>query len=109
MRVALAYDVFEWLMPSDQLAGWLAVEVQDRLRDPGSLSLYLGSELSAGDEEVLSLRAGRVFSELEQEDGWRVGLGLRYERFDLSIAKSLTVSTITEETEPVHVTFSIVL
>ena len=44
--------------------------------------------------------------DLDQEDGARVGLGLRYERFDLAIAKSLAVSTL-GETEPVHVTFAI--
>jgi hypothetical protein len=48
-----------------------------------------------------------VWSQLDQEDGGRVGLGLTYERFDLSIAKSLAVSTLTGETEPIHVTFSI--
>jgi hypothetical protein len=49
-----------------------------------------------------------VFGDLDQEAGARVGLGLRYERFDLAIAKSLAVSTLTGETEPVHVTFSVV-
>jgi hypothetical protein len=67
----------------------------------------MGSELIAGQADALFLRAGYVFSDLNQEDGARVGLGLRYERFDLAIAKSLAVSTLTGETEPVHVTFSI--
>jgi hypothetical protein len=61
----------------------------------------------AGQGDALSLRAGYVWSQLDQEDGGRVGLGLTYERFDLSIAKSLAVSTLTGETEPIHVTFSI--
>jgi hypothetical protein len=43
----------------------------------------------------------------DPEDAARVGLGIRYEAFDLSIAKSLAVSSLTGETEPVHVTFSI--
>jgi hypothetical protein len=43
----------------------------------------------------------------DPEDAARVGLGIRYEAFDLSIAKSLAVSGLTGETEPVHVTFSI--
>jgi hypothetical protein len=95
------------LTGNDDLSGWAAVEVQDRLRDPGSLSYYLGTEFTAGREDALSLRAGYVISDLEREDGARVGLGLRYERFELSIAKSLVVSTLTGETEPVHVTFAI--
>jgi hypothetical protein len=108
VRVAVAYDLVGSFVEADEIGGWLAVEVQDRLRDPGSLSVYLGSEVTAGMEDALFLRAGYVFGDLDQEAGARVGLGLRYERFDLAIAKSLAVSTLTGETEPVHVTFSIV-
>lgn len=107
VRLAAAYDIVDQIMDNDDLSGWIAVEVEDRLRDPGSLSYYLGTEFTAGREDALSLRAGYVVSELQREDGARVGLGLRYERFELSIAKSLVVSTLTGETEPVHVTFSI--
>ena len=81
--------------------------MQDRLRDPGSPSIYVGSELSAGEDEGLLLRAGYVVRDPDQGDGARVGLGLRYERFELALAKSLAVSTLTGETEPVHVSFSI--
>jgi hypothetical protein len=107
LRVAAAYNVMAGFTETDDLRGWVAVEVEDRLRNFGSPSLYLGSELTAGGSEALSLRAGWVFSDLNQEDGGRVGLGILYERFDLSIAKSLTVSSLTGETEPVYVTFSI--
>lgn len=108
IRVAAAYDIVGSLIDRDDIGGWLALEVQDRPRDPGSVSLYIGSELTAGQADALVLRAGYVLGDLDQEDGARVGLGLRYERFDLSIAKSLAVSTLTPETEPVHVTFSII-
>ena len=107
MRMAGAYDVVSALLGREDLQGWIALEVEDRLRNPGSTSVYLGTELRAGRTDALSLRAGHAWSEVNQEDGTRVGLGLRYQRFDLGIAKSLAVSTITGETEPVHVTFSI--
>lgn len=107
IRVAAAYNVVAEITSAENLRGWLAFEVEDRLRNLGSTSYYLGTELTAGSTDALSLRAGHVWSELDSEDGARVGLGLRYERFDLSIAKSLAVSTLTGETEPVHVTFSI--
>lgn len=107
VRVAAGYNVVAAFTDAEALHGWLALEVEDRVRELGSLSYYLGTELSAGQVDALSLRAGFVWSELDQEDGARVGLGLRYERFDLSIAKSLAVSTLTGETEPVHVSFSI--
>ncbi|MFQ5537896.1 MAG: PorV/PorQ family protein [Gemmatimonadota bacterium] len=107
VRIAAAYDVIRGLLGRKDLGAWIAVEVQDRLREPGSLSLYLGSEFRAGDDGQLFLRAGYVVGDIDQEEGARVGLGLQYERFELSIAKSLAVSTLTGETEPVHVTFSI--
>lgn len=107
VRVAAAYDLVDVISDNQDLEGWIALEVEDRLRSLGDMSFYLGTELKAGSVDALSLRAGYVWSELEQQDGARVGLGLRYERFDLAIAKSLVVSTLTGETEPVHVTFSI--
>jgi hypothetical protein len=98
----------------EEFGGWVAVEVQDRLRDPGQPSLFVGTEFTAGGVDALSLRAGYVFADLlgkvegsDPEDGARVGLGVRFERLDLSIAKSLAVSNVTGETEPVHVSFSI--
>lgn len=107
LRVAAAYDVLGKLEALDEVQGWVAVEVQSRLREPGTLSLYVGTELQAGVSDALFLRAGYVAGDLGQEDGARVGLGLRFQRFDLAIAKSLAVSTLTGETEPVHVSFSI--
>ncbi len=107
LRLSAAYNVVAGLTDAADVQGWFAVEVEDRMRELGSLSVYLGTELTAGVVDALSLRAGYVFSDLDQEDGGRVGLGLRYERFDLAIAKSLAVSNLTGETEPVHVTFTI--
>lgn len=107
VRIAGAYDFVSSLVGRDDLQGWLAFEIEDRLRSLGNMSYYLGTELTAGQGDAIVLRAGHAWSEIDQEDGTRVGLGLRYQRFDLSIAKSLAVSTITGETEPVHVTFAI--
>ena len=113
-RLAAAYDIVHVLTAREDFSGWLAVEVQDRLREPGVPSLYFGTEFTAGQVDALSLRAGYVVSDLldeiqgaDPEDGARVGLGIRYDAFDLSIAKSLAVSSLTGETEPVHVTLSI--
>lgn len=108
VRLGAAYDVLSGVASREDVEGWLAVELEDRLREPGAVSVYLGSEVVAGSLDALYLRAGYVIGQVDQEDGARVGLGLRYERFDLAIAKSLTVSTVTGETEPVHVSFSIV-
>jgi hypothetical protein len=108
VRVAAAYDVVGSLLERDDLGGWLTVEVQERPRELGSMSLYIGTELTAGRTDALVLRAGYALSDLDQEDGGRVGIGFRYESFNLSIAKSLAIAPLTGETEPVHVTFSII-
>ena len=114
IRVAASYDILDVFTERTDFGGWIGLEVQDRLREPGQPSLYLGTEFTAGSEDALSLRAGYVFSDpldrfegTDPEDGARVGLGIRFERLDMSIAKSLAVSNVTGETEPVHVTFSI--
>lgn len=107
MRVAVAYDVLAAVVEEESISGWVGVELEDRIRDPGSPSVYIGTEFQAGTTDAIALRAGYVVSELDQEDGTRVGIGLRFQRFELSIAKSLAVSSLTGETEPVHVTFSI--
>ncbi len=107
VRVAAAYDVLSSLFDIPQLNGWVTVEVQGHVRNALSPSLYLGSEFTAGGKDQLALRAGYVVGDLDQENGARVGLGLHHNRFDLSIAKSLAVSTLTGETEPVFVTFAV--
>jgi hypothetical protein len=114
VRIAVAYDVVHLFSERDDFAGWVSVEVQDRLSNIGVPELYLGTEFTAGSTDALSVRAGYVLSDVRgrvqgagPEDGARVGLGIRYDRVELSIAKSLAVSTLSGETEPVHVTLSI--
>ena len=114
VRVAASYDVVPLFTDRDDFRGSVGIEVQDRLRDLGVPSLYLGTEFTAGTADALSLRAGYVLSDLrdriegsDPEDGARVGLSIQYDRVGMSIAKSLAVSTLTGETEPVHVTLSI--
>lgn len=114
VRLAASYDVVHLFTDRPEFGGWLGIEVQDRLRDPGVPSLYFGTEFTAGTTDALSIRAGYVLADLldrlggsDPEEGARVGLGIRYDRIGMSIAKSLAVSTLTGETEPVHVTLSI--
>lgn len=107
VRVGAAYDVISSLVDTQELKGWVSVELQGDTRDLSSPALYLGSEFTAGGSDRLALRAGYVIGDLAEENGARVGLGLHHHRFDLSIAKSLAVSTLTGETEPVSVTFAV--
>jgi len=107
IRVAAAYDVLGAFVRAADVEGWLTVEVQDRLVDPGSPALYLGSEIAAGRGDRLSLRAGYIAGDPDGMGGASVGLGLQFQNFELSVAKSLALSGMTGETEPFTVVLSI--
>ena len=107
MRLSAAYEVLGPFIPSGEISLHLSGEMEERWRDRGSPAVYLGSELTVDVEDaVLLVRAGYVIGNGEQVDGAAVGVGIRYNRFDLGIAKSLA-SNVTSETEPVHVTFEL--
>lgn len=107
VRVAAAYDVASHFVESDALSALVTVEVEDRWRSPGSPATYMGTEVSAGRAQALILRAGYVFGAELQVDGAAVGVGLRTDRIDLGISKSLATNTATGETEPAYVTLGI--
>jgi hypothetical protein len=86
---------------------WLTLELEDRMRELGSPSLYIGSEFSAGRAGSIFVRAGYVAGDVEQVNGAAVGAGLRYQSFDVAIAKSLADSGLEGDTEPVHITFAV--
>lgn len=105
LRLAAAYEVLHLFVPENSMELWLALETEDRARDLGSPSLYAGLEFSVA--ELFSLRAGYVGGKLDQTNGASVGVGFRFDRFDLHLAKSLARSLLTGETEPVHLTFGV--
>lgn len=110
MRAGAAYELSGRLISSEELSLVLTAEVEERWRNRSleAPALYLGGEFGASVEDaVLSVRAGYVIGNGEQVDGAAVGVGLRYTRFDLSIAKSLAAN-IADVNEPVHVTFGLV-
>lgn len=107
VRVAAAYDVLQHVVPNAPYLLWLALELEDRWRDPGTPSVYMGSEFTVGSRDAVFVRAGYVLGQEEQTDGASVGLGIHYERFDLGIAKSFVGPTLAGESEPIHVTFGI--
>ncbi len=107
-RISGAYQVLDPFTTDERFELWINVEVEDRLRSPGDASLYVGSELVAGAEEAVFVRAGYVFGELDQTDGAAIGLGLRFQRFDLGIARSLAAADIGQESEPFYFTLGLV-
>jgi len=107
IRLSAAYDVLRHFETPLDLALWVRVEAEDRWRQPGeSPSFYVGAELEAGREEVIFLRASHASEELKASGEIAVGLGLRYQRFELALARSFT-SSIVADSEPVYVSFGI--
>ena len=107
IRASAGYDLFHHFVSADELRLWVRFEVEDRWRDPGEApSYYVGTEFEAGRDDVIFVRSGYVKGEVGQADGMAIGVGLRYERFELGLAKNLAGS-ITGESEPVHVSFGI--
>ena len=107
IRLSAAYEVLRHFQPPADLALWIRVEVEDRWRRPGkSPSFYVGTELVAGSSDLIFLRASRAREEIKEADETAVGLGLRYERFELALARTFTPS-ILEGKEPVYVSFGI--
>lgn len=106
IRLAAAYELGHHFIAYEDVDLWFTTELEDRWRSPGSPSLYLGGEFTAGLENVFFARAGYEAGEGRENRGAAVGVGIRYDSFDLSLAKSLATS-ITGESEPVHVTLGI--
>lgn len=107
VRLSGGYEFLGHFVDTQDLDLWLNVELEDRTRDLGSPSLYLGSEFSAGTTGAIYVRAGYVAGDVEQVNGAAVGAGLRYQSFDVAIAKSLADSGLEGDSEPVHITFAV--
>jgi hypothetical protein len=107
IRAAVAYEVLRHFVESPQVELWLTGELEDRWRELGSPVLFLGGELVAGENDLFFVRAGYGQQQSGQAAGVSVGLGLRYDRFDLGVAKRLSGNTLSSETEPVHVSFGV--
>jgi hypothetical protein len=108
LRVAAAYELLHHFVEDPRVSLWVTMEMEDRWRDLGSPVIYAGTELTAGEGDLLFVRAGYAEGSAGQSGGAAVGVGLRYERFELALGKSLAGSTLTGDGEPVHVTFGIV-
>jgi hypothetical protein len=104
LRVAAAYELLGHFLETQDLSLFLTGEVEHRWRAAGTPAFYAGTEFTAGTGDLLMVRAGYIFrSDQQVQRGASVGVGLRYNRFDLGLAKSLAVSSIPGESEPVHI------
>jgi hypothetical protein len=107
LRAGVAYEVLHHFIDLPGVYLWLMGEMEDRWRALGSPVLYLGGETVVGEEDLFFVRAGYGQGQTGQAAGVSVGFGLRYERFELGIAKRLSGASLVGESEPVHVSFGV--
>jgi len=102
VRTGAAYEVLHHFREDSTVAVWASTDIVTNPRE-GSVVVNVGAELSL--EETIFLRAG-YGSGRGIAGGAAVGVGLRYDRFDISVAKSF-VSTPIDDSEPIQITFAI--
>jgi hypothetical protein len=78
------------------------LEVQDRLRVPGTRSVHRVPELTGGTGDQVFIREGAIFTNRNQTDGAALGFGLQYERFEFGIARSLACGGPALQQDPAH-------
>lgn len=103
IRVGGAYEVLQHTEVDSIARLYVSAEVIERPTAPGSPTVNVGAELSL--DETLFLRGGYGGS-AGTAGGAGIGVGLRYDRFDLAVAKSF-VSSALSEGDPFQVTFAI--
>ena len=107
LRVAGTYEFLHHLLDRDDMEIWATAELEDRLRELGSPVLYLGAEFAAGQGDQIFARAGYGQGQTGQPAGMAVGLGIRYQQFEIGIGKALSSGGL-DDSEPVQITFGVI-
>jgi len=108
LRAGVSYEALRHFTDMPGVELWINLELEDRWHNLGSPILSFGGELVAGEDDLFFVRAGYGQQQYGQSAGASVGLGVRYEQFDLAMAKRLSGSSLTGESEPVHISFGVV-
>lgn len=103
IHLGAAYDLLAAAL-DEPVALRVIGEVRDVLREPGSPTLAVGMELDV--QSSVFLRAGYAPGE-GLGTGAAVGVELRYDRFDIAVARSFVNSQLGADTEPFQVSFGV--
>jgi hypothetical protein len=107
LRAAVSYETLRHFTDVPEVELWITAELEDQWRNLGSPILYFGGELVAGEDDLFFLRAGYGQQQSGDTAGTSVGLGVRYEQFQLAVAKRVSGTSLTGESEPVHISFGV--
>jgi hypothetical protein len=104
LRVGAAYEVGHHLQRDTTIQVWAHADVVERVRDAGTPALNVGAEVIL--DRTIFLRAGHASaSNGITSGGTGLGVGLRYQRFDIAVSK--TFSTTALESDPVQISFGV--
>lgn len=104
LHLGAAYDVLALLREDAGLAVRLLADVRDTLRDLGRPVGSVGLEVDV--QETIFVRAGYAPGE-GLGTGAAIGVELRYDRFDIAVARSFVNSALEADTEPFQVSFGL--
>lgn len=107
VRVGGAWEPWNRMVEEERLAVVVSLDVEDRLRNPGEPAVLLGAEFSAGTEDRVYIRGGYTLVRATGLEGAAAGFGLRLDRFELEIARTLPRGAIASQQEPVHLTLAV--
>ncbi|HUG41070.1 MAG TPA: PorV/PorQ family protein [Longimicrobiales bacterium] len=104
LHLGVGYDVLALLRADSPLAARVLVDVRDSPREPGDFAPSFGLELDM--QRIIFVRAGYAAGE-GLGTGAAVGVELRYDRFDVAVARSFVNSSLEADTEPFQVSFGL--
>jgi hypothetical protein len=105
LRVGAAYEAGHHFARDTALAVWVHADAIVRARDPGAPAIGVGVEVVL--DQIIYFRAG--YSNAGDgitAGGTGLGIGLQYQRFDVSVAKTVSTSSLFPG-EPFHVSFAV--
>jgi hypothetical protein len=102
-RAGAAYEMMHHFAPDSTTALWASADLSGSWHEGVPIEVGGGLELSL--DETIFVRAGYM-SGSGSNSGASVGVGLRYQRFDVGIAKSF-VTAASGGTDPFQITFAI--
>ncbi|HEY0305343.1 MAG TPA: hypothetical protein VGC44_10225 [Longimicrobiales bacterium] len=105
VRLGAAYEVGHHLQKDTTITVWAYGDLVQPIRNADTPALNAGVEVVL--DQTIFLRAGHSSSQYNvTAGGTGLGVGLKYQRFTLGVAKTFTSSTL-EEGDPVHISFGV--
>jgi hypothetical protein len=105
-RAGLAYEFGHHFEREPATSLWLYSDIVQRVHSAGPPALNVGLEMIL--EEAVRFQIGRASTaDGVGSGGMALGVGLRYDRFDIFVAKGFAASPLDPEGESVHITFGV--